>query len=301
MDCLAACLIALMTIVLPAIALGASPETGHYAPNANFDAAGHFVPGAVGFNISDVSKVRELDLLPDGVSGLVWVGRCGGADPEFVAAVTPFLHNSKVFGFYLMDDPDPSWLRGRRCPPAHLMAEADWIHAHAPAAKTFVMLMNLGTALKPSYANSYNLANSHVDLFGVSPYPCRTEAGTCDFDMIRRFVDAALAAGIPKQRIVPTYQTFGGGNWLDDAGGRYVVPSDRHEQEIIARWATLIDRPVFDYAYSWGSQRGDRALENSPDLQALFASHNGVAVSCPGGKAAACGAMPPGHAPQAKN
>jgi serralysin len=34
---------------------------------------------------------------------------------------------------------------------------------------------------------------------------------------------------------------------------------------------------VFDFAYSWGSQRGDLALESSPDLQMVFSIHNGAA------------------------
>lgn len=274
MDRLGALIVASFVLVLPAPIPASPPVTRHYAPNANFDANGHFAPGDAGFNLSDVSKVQQLALLPDGVLGLVWVGRCAGVDAAFIAAVTPFLGHPKVFGFYLMDDPDPVWWHGRRCAAEHLKAEADWIRARAPAARTFIMLMNLGTSKDPSFANSYNPGNSHVDLFGLSPYPCRTELEVCDFAMIRRYIDAAEAAGIPLEKIVPGYQTFGGGSWSDGDGGRYAVPSDVHEKAILASWASVIGRPVFDYAYSWGSQRGDKALENSPDLRAVFAGHN---------------------------
>jgi len=36
---------------------------------------------------------------------------------------------------------------------------------------------------------------------------------------------------------------------------------------------------VFDYAYSWGTQNSDQALERSRDLQAVFFAHN-VALQC---------------------
>jgi hypothetical protein len=251
-----------------------APITRHYAPNGNFDASGTFLPGAVGFNLSDVSNRHDLDRLPGDVLGLVWVGKCNGADAQFIKTVTPFLGHPKVFGFYLMDDPDPSWLGGHPCPAGNLKAEADWLRAHAPEAKTFVMLMNLGPSHAPTYKGGYNPENTHIDLFGISPYPCRTEIGGCDYGMIDRYVDAAVEAGIPLARIVPGYQTFGGGNWIDDRGGRYALPAEQHEAAILARWASRITAPAFDYAYSWGTQRGDVALESSPALRAVLADHN---------------------------
>jgi hypothetical protein len=271
----------LRNLIVAAFALLASASTHpgslttlHYTPNANFDYQGRYAPGAFGFNMSDVSKVHDLDLLPKGVVGLVWVGRCDGVDASFIAALTPFLGHPKVFGFYLMDDPDPVQWRGRHCSAEHLKAEADWIRSHAPKAISFIMLMNLGSSRTPSFLNSYNPENTHVDLYGLAPYPCRTELEGCDFDMIGRFVNAAVRAGISADRIVPAYQTFGGGGWTDDGGGTYALPSDLNEREILARWATFIGRPVFDYAYSWGSQRGDGALENSPALRTVLGEHN---------------------------
>ena len=63
----------------------------HVVPNGNFDACGAYTPAAAGFDLADV------------------------------AAVTPFLHAPRVFGFCLMDDPDPRWHAGvARCAPARL-------------------------------------------------------------------------------------------------------------------------------------------------------------------------------------
>jgi len=74
--------------------------------------------------------------------------------------------------------------------------------------------------------------------------------------------------------MVPVYQTFGGGKWADDGGGRYTLPTVSQLQQILARWETLVPMPVFDVAYSWGSQNAHVALESSPDLQAVFWLHN---------------------------
>src|SRR5439155_6867828 len=62
----------------------------------------------------------------------------------------------------------------------------------------------------------------------------------------------------------------------DDGGGQYTLPTSSQEQQILATWAAVVPTPVFDYAYSWGSQSSDQALEGSTPLQAVFAAHNGM-------------------------
>jgi len=96
----------------------------------------------------------------------------------------------------------------------------------------------------------------------------------CDYDMIDRYVAAAESWGVPGDRMVPVYQTFGGGNWVDDAGGRFGLPTVSQLRQILARWEALLPTTAFDIAYSWGSQNGHVALESSPDLQAEFLRHN---------------------------
>lgn len=46
------------------------------------------------------------------------------------------------------------------------------------------------------------------------------------------------------------------------------------ERQILADWAAVIPHPAFGYAYSWGSQNGDMALDQSPALQDAFAGKN---------------------------
>jgi hypothetical protein len=253
----------------PAVIAGARL---HFASNQNFRADGTYSPGSAGFNLADVNTPKELGSLPAGAKGLAWVGKCGGVDSGFLSTVRAYLGKSNLFGFYLMDDPVPGIALFGRCTVEHLRAEADWIHANAPGVKTFIVLMNMSSSKAPSFVDLYRPANSHVDLFGFAPYPCRTELKRCDFDMIDRYVAAAEASGVPRDRMVPVYQAFGG--VADDGGGRYFLPSPAEEQQILARWQQLVPAPAFDYAYSWGAQQGDVALDSAAGLQTLFAQHN---------------------------
>lgn len=274
------------TLLVPGGAPGASgpaaPRTRlHYAPNRNFHLGSAYRPGKAGFNLADVRSVRELGSLPAGALGLVWIGQCNGVDAAFVRAVEPYLRNPAVFGFYLMDDPDPRNLRSsmrtsHRCPADNLKFESDWIHAHAPGAKTFIVLMNMSSFRTPSFRHAYDTVNSHIDLFGLAAYPCRSDSKGCDYDVIDRYVRAAEDAGIPKASIVPIYQAFGAGRWVAEGGARYRLPAPDEEELILARWGEWVEAPAFDFAYSWGSQRADLALEQAPDLQAVFLRHNGT-------------------------
>lgn len=250
-----------------------SAVTLHYAPNHNFNASGTWRPAAAGFDLADIADPRELSKLPPGVRGLVWVGLCIGAEPKFITTIAPYVGREKVFGFYLMDDPDPR-PGPARCRADSLRAEADWIHAHVPGALTFIVLMNLSTPATPSYRDTFNPDNSHIDLYGIDPYPCRSELNGCSLPMIEQYVAAATAAGIPRARIVPVYQAFGGGRWSDGAGGSFTLPTTTQLRTMLAEWRVLLPAPVFDYAYSWGSQRSDQALESSPELRAVFLEHN---------------------------
>ncbi|HEV7210052.1 MAG TPA: hypothetical protein VGN54_15095 [Mycobacteriales bacterium] len=244
--------------------------TLHYAANDNIGAAGSFRPGPVGFNVADIETRAQLDALPAGVVGLIFLGLCQGADANFQAHIAPFVGAQNLFGFYLVDEPDPA-----KCPAAHLAAESAFIHAHVSGARTFVLVQNLAASAAPSYEGGYNRANTGVDLFGIDPYPCRSELSGCDYSMIHRYILAAEAFGIPQSAIVPVYQAFGGGEWVDDGGGRYLQPTPAQAIAIFQEWARFIPHPSFDYVYSWGVQRNDVALGVAPpSLQEVFSAHN---------------------------
>lgn len=234
-----------------------------------------------GFNLVDVSSVDELNALPPGTKGLVWLNEANGATSSFIQKVTPFIGNPNLFGFFLVDEPDPTGKWGTYATAANLRAESDWIHTNLPGAKTFITMMNMGSSANPDFSNTYNPANTHIDYYGLDPYPVRTGTSTVDYNMIDRTVAAAVASGIPLSQIVPVYQTFGGGNFTTDTGGKYVLPTVAQEQTMLDHWAKLVPTPAFDYAYAWGSQQGDTALGSSSELQALFLQHNQSTTTAP--------------------
>ncbi|MER9058115.1 calcium-binding protein [Mesorhizobium sp. M0910] len=227
-----------------------------------------------GFNLADVQYASQVDALPDGMKGLVYLNEHEGVTSSFIEKMTPFLGNPNVFGFYLVDEPDPTGRWGTYATAENLKAESDWIHEHFPGAKTFITMMNMGSPTNPDFTNTYNPANTHIDYFGIDPYPVRTGTDTVDYDMIDRAVAAAVKSGIPANNIVPVYQAFGGGNWETSDGGRHVMPTPEQMQTMIDHWAALVPTPGFDYTYKWGTQNGDTALESSSELQAVFREHN---------------------------
>ena len=261
------------TTTLPPPPSGSGPQTSeHYTANSNFSGS-TYLPGAAGFSVADVSSNAQTEALPAGVKGLEWIGTCNGADATFQSTIASFAGDAKVFGFYLMDEPTPS-----SCPAANLKAESDYIHANDPGTFAFIIEQDLSSSNHPTYAGGYNPANSDVDLYGLDPYPCRTEnpaSAPCAYSWLGLAVTAAEAEGIPLSHIVPVYQAFGGGTWVDDGGGSYQLPTAAQETEIIATWGALVPTPAFDYAYSWGVQNGDQALSGSSSLRSVFEAHNG--------------------------
>ncbi|MER8548307.1 calcium-binding protein [Mesorhizobium sp. M1169] len=226
-----------------------------------------------GFNLASVQYVDQVNELPEGMKGLVYLDEANGVTQSFIDKVTPFLGNPNVFGFFLVDEPDPTGQWGTYASAANLKAESDWIHEHFPGAKTYITMMSLGTSANPDFRGTYNPANTGIDYYGVDVYPVRTD-GPVDYNMIDKFVAAAQASGIPTSQIVPGYQAFGGGEYNTDMGGKYVVPTAAQMETMMEHWAKLVPSPAFDYAYAWGSQRGDTALESSSELQAVFRQHN---------------------------
>jgi hypothetical protein len=240
------------------------PQTSeHYTPNGNFSGS-DYLPSADGFNLADVSSNSATAMLPPGVEGLVYLGSCAGATTSFKTTIASFVGDSKVFGFYLVDEPHIS-----SCPPANLKAESDWIHNNDPGPKTFLVLLNVSSgAATPNYSHTYNPGNTDIDLFGIPAYPCQTVVRGCAYSWIPKAVAAAEVAGVPLADIVPVYQAFGVGPW--------VLPTATQESQMLSVWGSSVPTPAFDYAYSWGVQPqfGGQTLSGSPSLQSVFLAHN---------------------------
>lgn len=245
------------------------PQTNlHYAANGNFaddgyNAAGD--PGSDGFNLADVSSVSQADTLPSGVQGLIYLGGENGLSSSIEHTIQSAANDPKVYGFYVADEPSDAAL-------GNVKAVDDYIAANAPAKMSFIVAENDASPAQPVYAATP--ANTDADLVGLDPYPVRPQfTGGIDLSVIDAGVHAAEAAGWSLAQIVPVYQAFGGGGYGGADG--WTLPSAIQERQILAEWANLTPAPAFDYAYSWGTQDGDEALANSPDLRQVFAAHNG--------------------------
>ncbi len=247
--------------------------TMHYVAGGGIESNGQYAAASAGFNLADVQSLEQLNALPEGTKGLVWLDKAEGVTSEFIETVSQYIGNDKLWGFYLADEPDPTGQWGPQVSAADLKAESDWIHANVPGAKTFIVMMNMGMTTDPTYMNTYNPENTGIDYYGLDPYPVRT-GGQLDLSVIDKNVDAAIEAGIPLESIVPVYQAFGGGGWTTDTGGKYVMPTAAQLKAMVDRWASVVPDPEFDYTYHWESQNGDQALKTNSALLEFFREHN---------------------------
>ena len=246
-----------------------SGKTRHLALNT--DSGDWAKLASLGYNVFDVGPdAGELESLPAGGKGMLWAGNttCGDFDlsfGEFTAAVRRLAHNPRVYGWYLSDEPDP-----KECPEVvgEIRRRADYINAHAPDQKAFISATDYEyRPLRP--------ANTHVDLIGLDPYPCRSDqSGRCDMRTVDHFMNGALAGGFPRDAIVPVFQTFG----QECTSGEQVnlVPTATELRQLLSRWKKFAPSPALDISYSWGHQEewACPTLQDKPGLQAVMKQHN---------------------------
>lgn len=242
----------------------------HYTNNVSYSSK----PAGVGFNLWDTGPdAEEIDSLPAGHKALVWVGddvsTCTSqyTDAQFQALVNQFAGDPKVFGWYLWDEPDVD-----ACPSlaALLAKRAAYIRTKTGGAqKSFVASGGGdGEAVPPALAPS----RSGIDLLGLDPYPCRI-GESCEYDLINQAVNQSVANGTPVSALVPVYQTFGQTcSSIPTDNRKWRMPTSGEMTQILARWDSLVPHPVFDDAYSWGTQSewACPSLSGNTTLQNLF-------------------------------
>ena len=269
----------------------------HYAINTYGDISNVI---ALGFNLIDISGSRTdptntlslVNVLPEGIRALIWLGDLGNApcttpefsNTEFMAVVNILANNPKVFGYNLADEPNSSI-----CPdaPNVIKTRADYIHTHAPLQKAFVMLLDGGDTCPEGGGCEYFAFRpeiTHVDLFGLDPYPCRFDSDgrpvPCNTSEISQAIQLANAKGIPLSTIIPVFQAFGQEGRLDGESIYYRTPTTTEFQDLLNVWEVLIPNPFFDIAYTWGIQCTENScvaphsLKNHPELQLLIKQHN---------------------------
>jgi len=272
--------VALTPCLAPCLARASDSAPVHFAFNvkrAYLDAI------SIGFNLMDVGSFADLNALPNGVKGVMWLGngyntqcfwRLDDAQArKIVRAVKDHPRFSGVY--YISDEPHPAV-----CPEAaeRLAERAALIRAIDPRAKTLIVVLN-GAADKSEFMKLRDAA----DYIGVDPYPCNrnNEKRGCDFPAMRARIDEAIAAGIDRSRIVPVFQSFGQACVVGQAP-YYRLPSVQETQAMLTIWDEMIPvatRP-FDMAYSWGMQTRVACPTLSmagggsyPDLRSVYADY----------------------------
>ncbi len=262
----------------PSTSTPRAPHTLHYVANTGADVG----PVAqLGYKLFDTGPNPETAAaLPANSLALVWLGNLDNTDcakpgydwSQFTTAVDRLAGNPKVYGYYISDEPHP-----RTCPNAvaDIRMRADYIRAHDPAHKSFIVVVDGSNQCGGTYGCEFDAlrpANTHVDLIGLDPYPCNNTSPKCSFDKIDDTAHRAAANGIPRSSVVPVFQTFG---QSCAASNYYRMPSAADLRTMLAHWTALVPHPAFDYTYTWGHQGpACPTLVDAPDLQSVMAAHN---------------------------
>jgi Bacterial Ig domain len=270
-------------------------NTRHFASGTNQD---QNLALSLRFNVMDITASETnasetkavVDALPAGVVAMVWVGNLdntncatpGYSDAKYHALVDALGGDPKVYGWYISDEPHPL-----TCTNAvgDIRARADYLHTHSGFQKAFIVVRDGYGPCGSNPGCEYKAlqpANTHVDLFGVDPYPCHYDSGgnpvPCNYSLITDRVNSAVANGIPLGMIVPVFQTFGQeGKTIGSV--YYRTPSGSELGTILSTWSAAVPKPPLDYAYSFGTQCSStscpapQALYNHPQLQPIMQAH----------------------------
>jgi hypothetical protein len=231
-----------------------------------------------------------VDALPQSVQGMIWVGNLDNTDcstpgyttSQYRALVDALARDSKVYGFYLADEPHPLTCENAA---ADIRARADYLHAHSAFEQAFIVVQDGGGPCGSSLGCEFDAlapAKTHVDLVGLDPYPCHYTGSTpapCDYGLIGDRVKAATSHGVPVRAIVPLFQEFG---QQGRVGGPvyYRMPAPDELRTILSTWSSLVPSPSLDAAYTFGVQcsttcPAPQALANHSGLQPAVRAYNG--------------------------
>jgi hypothetical protein len=240
----------------------ARPTTSyHYVANVKKTWAAR----RLGFNVLDTGTSQEqIDALPSGTQAMVWLGqKCPTRiDADFRSVIRRLADDPKVFGYFLSDEPHIS-----DCPkgPKHVAARAEFIRkATGGRQRSFIVLC---ITHRPSY-HAFRPGVTHVTMVGIDPYPCSVTYPACNDGLIRKRVRQATQAGIPRARMVPTFQAFGQERLRSHY---YNLPTAHQLRRMLNLWARLVPDPRMDFTYGWGHQvSANPTLVDSAGLKDLM-------------------------------
>ena len=233
----------------------------HFTTQVTSAVSGHWAPQDLGFDLADVSAASKLEGMPEGVDGLVYLGLKNGVDDEFMARVDRWKGNSRIWGFYIIDEPFG-------VPPDSIKAQADYLRTLFPTAVMYCKLTNQRGTDKPEW-HPYNIESTGCDLLGIGGYSVRARfPGGYDAELIERYVTTAVRDGIPIEKMSPYMQTFGG--VID-----WPLPTEAQMDEMFGDWRRLCPNPVFDTCYAWSVQPqwGTQGLSNNQMMRDATVRH----------------------------
>ena len=273
-----------------------APKERHFIQNTEPKDAAHLK--TLGYNIIDGTPddIGSVNKYPSGVQAMIWTGSAfcpqgdKGKGDEWMAwssfknLVYNHRNNSKIYGYFLIDEPNTKGCGLGKDKLAQMIRDrADYIHCFAIQADKFSngkhKVASDGSCLNDKgekvarkgkhkaylvdewdhqYANvSQKL--THVDIFAIDPYPCRS--GGCKYsggqDEFLQRIDRAKKY-YPQSAIAPTYQAFGGDGWK--------LPSKDQMKQIQAYYDKYLPGSTFDVAYSYRDNKSGGPGDTYPGL-----------------------------------
>jgi hypothetical protein len=213
---------------------------------------------AAGFTVVDRNAFREeLDALPAGVRGWVWLGDYDNttcdwekSDDSVRSHVGAIAGHPAIAAYYLADEPH-IW----DCPnlPGQLKARSRLVKSIDPGPPTFVLI-------EPhSPGNPYAPFVGTVDVIGADRFPCSHSNG-CDMSKIDEAIRLLDDAGVPRYWAV--IQAF--------ADSFYRMPTADELRQEFQHWRA--SRMEGYLVFSWAFARD--SLERHPDLIDVLAEEN---------------------------
>jgi hypothetical protein len=233
-----------------------APPAYRYMINSGSDQAG---VASYGFNLLDVSSKSAADALPVGTQGLIWVGdydntSCSWEQSDAIVSslAASTVGDSKVFGFFFSDEPDP--LACSNAPAQH-KARNDLIHAANPATRTVLVAdMNSDQAS----LNQIPLWVGKADYVGLDPYPCY-QGQPCNYGWIDQVIAAADNADLNYWGVA---QAFNDSNWR--------WPTADELKQMLGQWSASKQSGYMTFAWTWAGN----SLSSQPGLLDVLKQFN---------------------------
>jgi hypothetical protein len=209
-------------------------------------------------NVIDRPAFREdLDALPSGVKGMVWVGNYDNSicdwqkSDDWIRSHLAAIKGHPAIAMYYLADVPHIW----DCPtlPQQMKARSDLVHSIDPGPPTFVLIEPRANE------NPYAPYVGTTDIIGADRYPCSYKDG-CVMSLIDDTI--ALLEDAHAPRYWASLQAFA------DSTHRMPTPDELREE--FRRWGASRADGVLAFSWNFGTD----TLDNHPELVAVLTEEN---------------------------